>query len=137
MHVSQYVTEYMRADLLVEARKSTLTSRNRVYGADLLVEVRKKHFNFRMRQFKEKCHFDIAANLTLKTMVSFIIHLITHIARIACPDRNTQDNYSNPPCTCVPTVNNCNRSCSAFIYLLFSREYRITNASTNPDHYGN
>ena len=117
--------------------KSTLTSRNRVYGADLLVEVRKKHFNFRMRQFKEKCHFDIAANLTLKTMVSFIIHLITRMARIACPDRNTQDNYCNPPCTCVPTVNNCNRSCSAFTYLLFSREYRITNASTNPDHYGN
>ena len=52
-------------------------------------EVSKKCSNFRIRQFKEKRHFDIAANLTLKTMVSFIILLIACTARIACADRHT------------------------------------------------
>ena len=36
-------------------------------------EVSKKCSNFRIRQFYEKRHFNIAANLTLNTMVSFII----------------------------------------------------------------
>ena len=35
--------------------------------------VSKKRSNFRIRQFYEKRHFNIAANLTLNTMVSFII----------------------------------------------------------------
>ena len=52
-------------------------------------EVSKKRSNFRIRQFKEKCYFNIAANLTLNTMVSFIILLIAHTARIACADRHT------------------------------------------------
>ena len=36
-------------------------------------EVSKKRSNFLIRQFYEKRHFNIAANLTLNTMVSFII----------------------------------------------------------------
>ena len=73
-------------------------------------EVSKKCPKFRIRQFKEKCLFNIAANLTLNTMVSFIILLIARTARIACADRHTdtqthtQDNHCNPRCTCVPRV---------------------------------
>ena len=52
-------------------------------------EVSKKRSNFRIRQFYEKRHFNIAANLTLNTMVSFIILLIARTARISCPDRQT------------------------------------------------
>ena len=52
-------------------------------------EISKKRSNFLIRQFKEKCHFNIAANLTLNTMVSFIILLIACTARIACADRHT------------------------------------------------
>ena len=74
-------------------------------------EVSEKRSNFRIRQFKEKCHFNIAANLTLNTMVSFVILLIAHTARIACADRHTyrhthtRDNYCNPRCACAPRVN--------------------------------
>ena len=53
-------------------------------------EVSKKRSNFRIRQFYEKRHFNIAANLTLNTMVSFIILLIARTARIACPDRQNK-----------------------------------------------
>ena len=68
----------------------------------------KKCSNFRIRQFKEKLHFNISKNLTLNTMVSFIILLIAHTARIACADRHTdtRDNYCNPRCACAPKVNN-------------------------------
>ena len=63
-------------------------------------EVSEKRSNFRIRQFKEKRHFNIAANLTLNTMVSFVILLIACTARIACADRHTythtRDNYCNP-----------------------------------------
>ena len=52
-------------------------------------EVSKKRSNFRIRKFYEKRHFNIATNLTLNTMVSFIILLIARTARIACPDRQT------------------------------------------------
>ena len=52
-------------------------------------EVSKNRSNFRIRQFKEKHHLNIAANLTLNTMVSFIILLIARTARIACADRHT------------------------------------------------
>ena len=52
-----------------------------------LIEVSKKRSNFRIRQF-EKRHFNIAANLTLNTMVSFVILLIARTARIACADRH-------------------------------------------------
>ena len=52
-------------------------------------EVSEKCSNFRIRQFKENRHFNIAANLTLNTMVSFVILLITCTARIACADRHT------------------------------------------------
>ena len=52
-------------------------------------EVSEKRSNFRIRQFKEKCHFNIAGNLTLNTMVYFVIPLIARTARIACADRQT------------------------------------------------
>ena len=52
-------------------------------------EVSKKRSNFPIRQFKEKHHFNIVANLTLNTMVSFVILLIARTARIACADRHT------------------------------------------------
>ena len=52
-------------------------------------EVSKRHSNFRIRQFKEKHHFNIVANLTLNMMVSFVILLIARTARIACVDRHT------------------------------------------------
>ena len=77
-------------------------------------EVSKKRSDFRIRQFYEKRHFNIAANLTLNTTVSFVILLIARTARIACADRqtdiqtNTRDNYCNPRCACVPRVNNNN-----------------------------
>ena len=75
-------------------------------------EVSKNCSNFGIRPFKGKCHFNIAANLMLKTMVSFIILLIAHTARIACADRHTdrdthtQDNYCNPRCACMPRDKN-------------------------------
>ena len=53
------------------------------------VEVSEKLSNFRIRQFKEKCLFNIAANLTFNMMASFIIRLIARTARIACSDRHT------------------------------------------------
>ena len=59
---------------------------------------KKKRSNFLIRQFYEKRHFNIAANLTLNTMVSFIIHLIARTARIACPDRQT-DRQNDKPST--------------------------------------
>ena len=52
-------------------------------------EVSKKRSNFRIRQFKETRHFNIAANLMLNTIVSFVILLIARTARIACADRHT------------------------------------------------
>ena len=52
-------------------------------------EVSEKRSNFRIRQFKEKRHFNITANLMLNTMVSFVILLIVRTARIACADRQT------------------------------------------------
>ena len=52
-------------------------------------EVSEKRSNFRIRQFYEKYVFNIAANLTLNTMASFVILLIVRTARIACSDRHT------------------------------------------------
>ena len=52
-------------------------------------EVSEKHSNFRIRQFKEICHYNIAANLTLNTMASFVILLTARTSRIACSDRQT------------------------------------------------
>ena len=52
-------------------------------------EVSEKRSNFQIRQFKEKRHFNIVANLTLNTMVSFVILLIARTAGIACADRHT------------------------------------------------
>ena len=52
-------------------------------------EVSKRRSNFRIRQFKEKCHYNIAANLTFNTTVSFVTLLIARTARIACADRHT------------------------------------------------
>ena len=75
-------------------------------------EVSKKRSNFLIRQFKEKRHFNIAANLTLNMMVSFVILLIARTAIIACADRHTyiqmytRDNYCNPHCLFAPRVNN-------------------------------
>ena len=64
-------------------------------------EVSKKCSNFRIRQFYEKHHFNIAANPTLNTMVSFIILLIARTARITCPDRQTEktDRQNDKPST--------------------------------------
>ena len=53
-----------------------------------LAEVSEKRSNFRIRQFKEKRLFNIAANLTLNTMASFVIFLIVRTVRIACSDRH-------------------------------------------------
>ena len=52
-------------------------------------EASKRRSNFRIRQFKEKFHYNIAANLTFNTMVSFVTLLIARTARIACADRHT------------------------------------------------
>ena len=57
-----------------------------------LVEVSEKRSNSRIRQFYEKRLFNIAANLTLNTMASFVILLIARTARIACSDRQTDTN---------------------------------------------
>ena len=65
-------------------------------------EVSKKSSNFRIRQFYEKLHLNIAANLTLNKMVSFIILLIARTARIACQDRQTDrqtDRQNDKPST--------------------------------------
>ena len=51
--------------------------------------VSEKRCNFRIRQFKEKHLFNIAANPMLNTMASFVILLIAHTATIACLDRHT------------------------------------------------
>ena len=53
------------------------------------LEVSKNRSTFRIRQFKEKRQFNIATNLTLNTMVSFVILLIVRTTRIACADRQT------------------------------------------------
>ena len=73
-------------------------------------EVSKNRSNFRIRPFKEKRHFNIAANLTLNMVASFVILLIARTARIAFADRHTdtRDNYCNPLCTCAPRVNEQN-----------------------------
>ena len=77
-------------------------------------EVSKKRSNFRIRQFKEQRHFNIAANLMFNTMVSFVILLIACTARIACADRqtytHTRDNYCNPRCACATRVNNSSQT---------------------------
>ena len=52
-------------------------------------EVSKKRSNFRIRQFKEKHHFNIAAYLMLNTMVSFIILFIARTARIGKTHKHT------------------------------------------------
>ena len=43
-------------------------------------EVNKRRSNFRIRQFKEKHHFNIAANLTFNMMVSSVILLVARTA---------------------------------------------------------
>ena len=53
-------------------------------------EVSERRSNFRIRQFKKKHLFNIAANLTLNTMASFVILLTARTARIACSDRHTE-----------------------------------------------
>ena len=52
-------------------------------------KVSEKCSNFRIRQFKEKRLFNIAANLTFNTTVSFVTLLIARTTRIACADRHT------------------------------------------------
>ena len=52
-------------------------------------EVSKRRSNFRIRQFKEKRHYNIATNLTFNTTVFFVTLLIACPARIACADRHT------------------------------------------------
>ena len=54
-------------------------------------KVSKTRSNFRIRPFKEKRNFIIAANLTLNMMASFVIlvHVTVRTARIACADRHT------------------------------------------------
>ena len=55
----------------------------------VLAEVSKRRSNFRIRQFKEKRHYNIAANLTFNMTVSFVTLLIARTARITCADRHT------------------------------------------------
>ena len=67
-----------------------------------LAEVSEKRSNFRIRQFKEKCLFNIAANLTLNTMAPFVILLTVRTTRTSGHNTHThththtQDNYYNP-----------------------------------------
>ena len=71
-------------------------------------EVSKRRSNFRIRQFKEKHHFIIAANLTLNTLVSFVILLVACTARIACADRQTDrqtDRQNDKPSTVTLAAN--------------------------------
>ena len=81
-----------------EYTKHSTRSRHQLKLA-IPADVSKKRSTFRVREFKEKCHFNIAANLMLNTVVSFIVLLIAHTARIACQDRltdrqaDTQENY--------------------------------------------
>ena len=62
-------------------------------------EVSKRRSNFRIRQFKEKRHFNIAANLTLNTMVSFVILLVARTARIAWRTDRQTDRQNDKPST--------------------------------------
>ena len=88
-------------------------------------EVSKRHSNFRIRQFQENPHFNIAANLTLNTMVSFVILLVARPARIACVDRQTdrqtelQTKDCNPRCACAPRVNKLEKK---YVYEQRSRD---------------
>ena len=78
-------------------------------------EVSEKRSNFRIRQFKEKRYFNIAANLTLNTMASFVVLLTTrttkdrqtyiHTDRQTHTHTHTRDNYCNPLCACAARVN--------------------------------
>ena len=71
-----------------EYTKRGMRSRHQLKMA-IPAEVSEKRSNFRIRQFKEKRLFNIAANLTLNTMASFVILLIACTAKIACSDRHT------------------------------------------------
>ena len=92
-------------------------------------KVSKRHSNFRIRQFKEKRPFNIAANLTLNTMAFFVIHLIARTSRIACSDRHTyihtdthtRDNYCNPLCACAPRV----MTKSKLIYIIIRQFFSL------------
>ena len=75
-------------------------------------EVSKRRSNFRIRQFKEKRHYNIVANLTFNTTVSFVTLLIarTIYQNTVCvtdihTHTHTQDNYCNHLCACAPRVN--------------------------------
>ena len=91
-------------------------------------EVSKRCSNFRIRQFKEKRHYNIAANLTFNTTVSFVTLLIARTARIACACQtyihtHTQDDYCNPLYACAPRVNNmhANKATDYLIPVLHER----------------
>ena len=70
-----------------EYTKHCMRSRHQLKAAP--AEVSKRRSNFRIRQFKEKRHYNIAANLMFNTTVSFVTLLIARTARIACADRHT------------------------------------------------
>ena len=77
-------------------------------------EVSKKRSNFRIRQFKEKCQFNIAANLMFNTMIIIFQYTFTcaycqnsvHRQTDRQTHTHTRENYCNPRCACVPRVNN-------------------------------
>ena len=106
-------------------------------------EVSEKRSNFRIRQFKEKRLFNIAANLTLNTMASFVILLTARTARIACSDRHTyiqththththtRDNYCNPLRACAPRVNKDERGFPLTQYITNWGISRARNTSTH------
>ena len=72
------------------------------------LEVSKKCSNFRIRQFKEKRHFNNAANLTFNMMVSFVIRLIACTARVACADRQTvRHTHTHETTTVTLTAHAC------------------------------
>ena len=114
-------------------------------------EVSKKCSNFRIRQFKEKGYLKIATNLTLNTMVSFIILLMARTARIACADRqtdiqthtHTRDNYCNPLCAaCQGLIMNCSRErilasssdcLASFWVICFSNSLLLSSVRLDPE----
>ena len=89
-----------------EYTKNCTRSRNQLKMA-APAEVSEKCCNFRIRQLK-KCLFNIAANLTLNTMASFVILLIARTAGIACVRtyRQTHTHTYETTTACAPRVNN-------------------------------
>ena len=67
-------------------------------------KVSKSALTFEPDVFKKNTFFTIASNSTPNTMVSLVLLVIAHTARIVCGYTHTQDNYCNPRCACTSRV---------------------------------